>query len=151
MRRTLPFSAFLLLACSGGDKAPATDSAAAAPPAATLKLADLAGKWTQVVSPEGSDSALVTSELNASAVGSSWTITLPGRAAMPIQITTSGDSIMTSTGPYESVLMKGVQVTTNGVARLVDGKMVGITVAHYAGVKTADSVRRMRSVATKNP
>ena len=44
---------------------------------------------------------------------------------MPMQVTADGDSIMTATGPYESVLRPGVQVSTAGVLRLVDGKLVG--------------------------
>ncbi len=151
MRRTLLLSALSIIACGGGET-PATDTAAAAAPAAaTLTLADLAGKWTQVVTAEGSDSVLLTSELNATADAAGWTIILPGRPPMPVTVTIDGDSISTTTGPYESVLQKGVQVTTTGVSRLVDGKMVGITTAHYSGVTTADSVRRLRSVSTRVP
>jgi len=57
---------------------------------------------------------------------------------------------MTSSGPYESMLRKGVQVSTNGAFHLVGGKMVGINTAHYA-VKTADSVLVLRSNGTKMP
>jgi hypothetical protein len=38
---------------------------------------------------------------------------------------TSGDSIITEMGPFESLLQKGVQVTTNSVMRLQDGKLWG--------------------------
>jgi hypothetical protein len=117
---------------------------------ASLSLADLAGRWTQRVTAEGSDSVLVTSELNATADASGWTITLPGRPAMPVQVMVDGDSVMTSTGPYESVLRPGVQVTTNGVARLVNGEMVGITIARYT-TTGADSVVRLSSVSTRMP
>lgn len=149
MRRALPFCALLFLACAKGEKSPAADSpAVAAPPA--LTLADLTGKWTQTNTPEGSDT-VVTTELNFTGDPSAWTITVMGRPTTPAQVTVDGDSVMVKTGPFESVLRKGVQVTTNSVSRMVDGKLVGVTVAHYSGLTTADSVRRLRSVATRKP
>ena len=113
-KRMVALVALALVACAGGEKKEA-DSAAAATATvgpAALDLASLAGKWTQVVMAEGSDSVIVTSELNAGADASSWTITLPGRPAQPVRVTVSGDSVMTEAGPYESVLRKGVMVTT---------------------------------------
>jgi hypothetical protein len=145
------FAALMVAACSRGEDAAKTDSPAAAPPPAApaaLSLASLAGKWNQIVKAEGSDSVLVRSEVNAGADASSWTITLPNRPPMPIKITVDGDSMMTSTGPYESVLRKGVQVTTQGVMRLVDGKLVGITIARYSPAG-ADSVVRLRTEMTR--
>lgn len=141
--------ALTLAACAGGERAEA-DSAAAATTTPALDLASLAGRWTQVVRAEGSDSVLVTSELNAGADASAWTITFPGRAPQPVRVTVSGDSLMTENGPYESVLRKGVMVTTTGWSRLVDGKLVGTTIARYAGAG-ADSVVRLRTEATRMP
>jgi hypothetical protein len=69
---------------------------------------------------------------------------------MPMQVTVDGDSIMTATGPYESVLRPGVQVSTAGVMRLVDGKLLGANIAHYV-TGGADSVVRLQSVATRAP
>lgn len=143
---------FVLVAC-GGEKAPAADSAAAAMPApAAITLADVAGTWSTVaMAAEGSDSVLVTSEITITADGVGSTTSIAGRPAVPVQIAAGGDSITTSQGPFESVLTPGLMVTTNGVSRLVDGKMVGRMVAHYAGVKTADSVRHFRTVGTRKP
>ena len=151
MRVTHLSCALLLIACGGGDKAPAADSAAAVMPAPTVNLAEVSGKWSMVNMAEGSDSVLVTAEMSATGSSDGWTITLPGRPPMPMRISVSGDSIMSETGPYESVLRKGVQVTTNGLMRMVDGKLVGTTVAHYSGMTTADSVLRMRTVNTRMP
>ena len=151
MRVTHLSCALLLIACGGGDKAPAADSAAAVMPAPTVNLAEVSGKWSMVNMAEGSDSVLVTAEMSATGSSDGWTITLPGRPPMPMRISVSGDSIMSETGPYESVLRKGVQVTTNGVMRMVDGKLVGTIVAHYSGVTTADSVVRLRTVNTRMP
>jgi hypothetical protein len=148
--------AVALVACAGSEK-PSADSAAAtpapapAPAAATLSLADLAGKWTQQVRAENGDSVLVTAEVVATPDASGWTIALPGRPVMPVRVTVAGDSIITATGPYESVLRKGVTVTTSGVMRLQDGKLVGTTIAHYAGATGADSVARLRTEMTRKP
>ena len=146
--------AAVLVACAGSEEAKPDSTAAAAAPApaaATLSLADLAGKWTQQVRAENSDSVLVTSEVNATSDPSGWTITLPGRPAVPVRVTVDGDSIMTASGPYESVLRKGVQVTTSGVLRMQNGKLVGMTTARYSGATGADSVVRLRTEMTRTP
>lgn len=138
----------LVAGCAKPEAPPAEPPAP--PAAAALNPADLAGTWTVKTMAENSDSVLVTYTMNATATAEGWTITLPGRPAMPVTVSFSGDSAITHSGPYESVLRKGVQVTTDGVMRLSGGKIVGTTVAHYAGAK-ADSVLRMRVEGTKNP
>jgi len=155
MRSTAVLSCALFLVACGGSETPATDTAATAAPApaaaAPLSLADLNGTWTQTVRPENSDSVLVTATIVAKTDNTGWTITLPGRPPMPVRVSVSGDSLMTATGPYESVLRKGVQVTTNAVLRRQpDGKLTGFTIAHYQGAK-ADSVVRLRTELTKAP
>ncbi len=143
-----------LVGCSPKEKVPeampaaepAAAPAAAAP--AAFSLADAAGKWTYVAKSPTGDTVLVTAELNATADAAGWTITYPGRAPIPMTVMVSGDSAMTSVGPYESVLRKGVKVTTEGVVRLSGGKMVGTSTAHYT-VKTADSVRALIIEATR--
>ena len=145
-------AALVFAACSRGEEAAKTDSSAAAPAAApapaTLSLADLTGKWSQETRAETGDSVLVRSEVNATADPAGWTITLPGRPPMPMKVTASGDSLISSTGPYESVLRKGVQVMTESVSRMQDGKLVGITTAHYK-TAGADSVVRLRTTMTR--
>ena len=118
--------------------------------APALSIADLAGKWKQEARREGSDSVLVTSEINATSDPAGWTVTLPGSQPLPVRVTVAGDSIVTASGPYESVLRKAVQVTTEGVARLQNGKMVGTTIARYSG-GGPDSVVRLRQEATRMP
>lgn len=146
--------AVLLVACARTEKAPSADSPAATPaPAApaALSLADLGGKWTQQVRAETNDSVLVTAEVVATPDASGWTITLPGRPAMPVRVSVDGDSLMTAAGPYESVLRKGVQVSTSSVLRMQNGKLVGTTVARYQGATGADSVVRLRTEMTRTP
>ena len=154
MRSTAVLSCALLVVACGGSETPATDTAAtaAAPAAAsTLSLTDLAGTWTQTVRTETSDSVLVTATVIATADTTGWTMMLPGREPQPVRVSVSGDSVMTATGPYESVLRKGVQVTTTGVVRRQpDGKLTGITIARYQGAG-ADSVVRLRTELTKTP
>jgi hypothetical protein len=68
---------------------------------------------------------------------------------MPIRVTVDGDSVMAASGPYESVLRKGVQVSTSSVFRkAADGKLVGITLARYQSAG-ADSVARLRAEMTR--
>jgi hypothetical protein len=153
--------AILAAACAkGADRT--QDSAAGAvastPPAAVpapapahLSLADVAGKWNVVGTPtEGKDSSTTTFILNATADTVGWTQTFPGRKPMTYSVRVEGDSIISHTGPYESVRRKGVKVTTDNVIRLQNGKLVGTTVAHYS-VKTADSVLHLRVEGTKAP
>ena len=131
-------------------KAPAASQAPPPPPA--LSLADVAGKWTVRGMNEARDSTLVTYQLNATADTSGWTITFPNRKQpIPARVAAvAGDSLVIEAGPYESVLRKGVQVTTHGVLRLQNGKLVGLTVAHYKTAKP-DSVRRIPMEGTRLP
>jgi len=94
---------------------------------------------------------LVTYELTATADTTPWMIKFPNGTTTPARImSVSGDSIVLDAGPYASVLRKGVQVTTHSVAHLMDGKMMGTFVAHYANAG-ADSVLRGRIEGTKKP
>ncbi len=116
--------------------------------AATLNLADVAGKWTVQGMAAGSDSVLITYELNATATTDGWTIVLPGREPMALHVTTGGDSVVTHVGPFESVLRPGTQVTTESVMRLVNGQLEGSVVAHYQ-TAGADSVVTLRQRGTR--
>lgn len=154
MRRfTLVCCAAVLASCAKKDNTPAADSSAmATPPApAAINLADVAGKWTVRVMPEMGDSTLVTYELNATGETTGWTMTFPGRPAIPFRIVSvAGDSVMTEAGPFESALRKGVQVWTEGVFRLEGGRLMGTTVAHYT-TTNPDSVITLRSEGTRAP
>lgn len=149
MRRIVSlFTAAVLAACYGGGERAGEGAEAGA--AATISLADVAGKWTVQSMAEGSDSVLVTSELNATATTEGWTTVLPGRDPISQHVVVGGDSVVMHAGPFESVLRPGVQVTTEGSFRLVNGMLEGWTVAHYQGAG-ADSVLRMRTRGTRAP
>lgn len=152
MRYRILVLALLAGACTRADETPAVDTAAPATAApASISLADVAGTWNATATPEGTDSAVVSYQIKASADPAAWTMTLPGRDEMPIRVATDADSIMISNGPYESVLRKGVMVATESVVRMVDGRLVGTAIARYSGVTTADSVVRLRIEATRTP
>lgn len=150
MRYRMLVLALVAGACAKADDAPVDSPATAAVVPATISLADVAGKWMATARPETGDTTVVNYEMTATADPSTWTITLPGRPVMPVNVRTDGDSIMVTNGPYESVLRKGVQVSTESVMRLVDGKLVGHTIAHYT-TTAADSVVRLRVEATRAP
>ena len=144
--------ALLSAACAKKEAAPAVDSPMATMPAPApmFDMAAATGTWDYVAKSPTGDTVLVKATLTTTGDPAGWTITLPKRAPMPVRVTVSGDSLMNETGPYESVLRKGVQVTTAGVLHMSDGKLVGTSTAHYS-VKTADSVRHLVIEATRKP
>jgi hypothetical protein len=156
MRRlVIACCAIALVGCNKPKEEPAMESTAAAPetPAAPapIALADIAGKWSVRTMAESGDSTLVTYEMVASGDSSGWSLNFPKRKPVPVRIVAvEGDSIVTEAGPFESVLRKGIKVTTHSVNRLQDGKLVGTTTAHYA-TKDADSVRNLRFEGTRAP
>ena len=145
----------LLVACSKNEQAAkdtAAPAAAAAPaPAPALNLADFAGKWAMTSTPiEGKDTSSTKYTLTATADTSGWMIDFPSGVKVPMQITVSGDSLISKTGLYPSQRRKNVKVFTEGSFRMQGGKMVGMTTAHYQG-KGADSVLHLRTEGTKAP
>lgn len=135
--RALPL--LLVVACAKAEK-PAADAPAGTPAAsAGISLQDMAGTWSMKTTAEGSDSVLVTFQLNATSSESGWTLSFPGRDPVPVRVlAVAGDSVVTESGPYESMLRKGVQVTTRTVMRLSHGALTGSTVASYS---TGDELR----------
>ncbi|MEP7324656.1 MAG: hypothetical protein ABI836_01800, partial [Gemmatimonadota bacterium] len=81
---------------------------------------------------------------------SGWSMVVAGRPPVPIRVRPmAGDSVVSESGPYPSFLRKNVQVWTHNVNRLVDGHLIGNTVAHYS--RGADTVVYLRSDGTRNP
>jgi hypothetical protein len=148
--------AVVLVGCSQSKDQPAMDEMAdttAAPAApAPIALADVAGKWSVRLMPEGGDSTLLSYDMVATADTSGWAFNFPKRKPVPLRVVAvDGDSIVTEAGPFESNLRKGVQVTkSRTVSRLQDGKLVGTTTAHYA-TSGPDSVAQFRFEGTRAP
>jgi hypothetical protein len=62
----------------------------------------------------------------------------------------AGDSIVTESGPYESILRPGVQVSTHAVYRIEGDRLVSTTVARYQ-TSGADSVAIVHGEGTRAP
>ena len=151
---TLVVCAVAIAACAKPDPAADTTAvppATALPPApVAIKASDVSGNWTVMGKNSTTDSTLVTYDLAATS-DTLWTITFANGQKVPVHVVAvAGDSIVTHSPPYNSVLRKGVKVETNGVLRLQDGKLVGTTVAHYR-TKAADSVVTIKMEGTRKP
>ena len=160
-RVAIACSTTLLLAGCGKSDQAAKDSAAAAaaapapapapPPPAPFSLTEAAGKWQIRAVPEsGTDTTTTNYVLTATADTSGWLITFPSGLKVPLQITVSGDSVISKSGTFSSQRRKNVKVMTEGSFKLQGGKLIGTTIAHYAGAG-ADSVLRLRNEGTKIP
>jgi hypothetical protein len=146
----LILAAVVAVGCARGDEEVMADSPAAAAMPAPLAFADFAGHWSVDLLGESSDSVLATYELNATADGSSWTLTPTGREPIPVRAAVEGDSLLLDAGPYKSIAPAGVDVTTQGVSRLEGGMLVGTFVSQYA-MAAGDSVVRGRLRGTRVP
>jgi hypothetical protein len=128
------------------EEAPAAEAAPA-----TISLADVAGTWKVRSTVEGSQGTAVSYDMVATADRSGWSIKFPDRDPIPVRVVAvEGDSIVTESGPFESVLRKGVQVNTRVVVRLRDGKLVGTTAARYQ-VSGPDTLARLNFEGTRAP
>lgn len=141
--------ALVLIGCGKPADKAAESTVGEAP--ATISLADVAGTWNVRSTLEGSESTVVTYDMVATADRSGWSINFPNREPIPVRVVAvEGDSVVTEAGPFESVLRKGVQVSTQVVSRLQGGKLVGTTLAKYA-VSGPDTVARLRFEGTRAP
>lgn len=145
----LTLAAVAAVGCARAEEEIAADSPAAAVMPAPLSFADFAGRWSVQLTGEMTDSVLATYELNATADGSSWTLTPTGREPIPVRAAVEGDSLMLDAGPYKST-PANVDVTTHGVSRLEGGMLVGTFVSQYA-MAAGDSVVRGRLRGTRVP
>ncbi len=139
----------LTLACGQ----PAADQGAipvAEPRAASgaIALTDIAGTWRVKNMNEAGDSlAVYTLVITADTTG--WIGLLPGRDPVRVRVSAiAGDNVVTETGPYESVLRPGVQVTARSVVRFQGNSSTGTFVSRYA-TAGGDSVLRGRSIGTR--
>jgi len=128
-------SLLLLAACGDGQEDAMSDGGdqpAAARAAPTV--ADFVGTWNTTVVLEGTADP-VPAVLNSSPDGSAWTLNLQGRDPIAATASMSGDSLVTNSEPYPSILRDGVTVTVRTAGVIRDGDMVGKVVATY---QTAD-------------
>ena len=138
--------AALLIGCKKAENPPSQTAMAPA----TVSLSSFAGTWRVRGFNERGDS-IIGYQLIATADTTGWKNVFPNRAPVALRVVAvAGDSVVIESGPYESVLRKGVQVRTHGVVRLQGGKLVGTTVAHYA-TSRPDSVLHIRAEGTRQP
>ena len=149
-------STILLVAACAKSEAPKDTTAAMAPaptpaPAPTLSLADVAGKWQfSNVPMSGADTSPTNYTITATADTTGWVMEFPSGVKVPLKVTVDGDSIRSTAGPFASQRRKSTKVTTETTLRLQDGKLVGVTTAHY-DTKGADSVLQLRGSGTRIP
>jgi hypothetical protein len=118
---------------------------------ATISLADVAGTWKVRSTVVGNEGTAVTYDMVTTGDRSGWSIKFPDREPIPVRVVmVEGDSIVSEAGPFESVLRKGVQVSTRVVSRLQDGKLVGTTTARYQ-VSGPDTLARLNFEGTRAP
>lgn len=151
--RRLVFSccAIVLAGCAkpeqkaSGDSATATLAAGAVTP---IALSDIAGTWAVKATAQNGQGTVVDFQMITTAETSGWSIVFPNRQPVPVRVlAVDADSVVTEAGPYESVLRKGVQVTTTTVTRYQNGALVGTTTARYSA--GPDSVLQLRFEGTR--
>jgi hypothetical protein len=147
--------ALLVVGCGKPADRPADATVGEAPPAeeapATVSLADVAGTWKVRSTVEGDEAKVVSYDMVATADRSGWSLNFPGREPIPVRVVSvEGDSIVTEAGPFESVLRKGVQVSTRVVSRLQGDKLIGTTTARY-DVSGPDTLARLNFEGTRAP
>ncbi len=139
-----------LAACGGPKDAPADSTAMApAPTAAAPTLANFAGTWQLTSTLVGVEKP-VTSTLTGSADGATWSISLEGRPNVAVTASIVGDSLVSQTAEYESVLRKGVMVSVRTASVLSNGMLMGHMVATYKSSK-GDEVVSGTVSGTKAP
>ena len=152
-------STVLVVAACAKKEEPAKDTTAAMAPAAapaaaaapTLALSSVAGDWAMASTPmAGKDTSPTKYTMNAKADTVGWTMTMADKQVVPTKVSVAGDSIMLSSAEFNSQRRKGVRLTANTTLRLVDGKLTGVTTAHY-NTKGADSTLQMKTEGTKAP
>jgi hypothetical protein len=139
-----------LLACAPRPADRSPDSATIRPVAKSpLALGDVAGRWRMRAMNYRGDS-LTVYELTAAGDTTGWSMTFPNRPALPLQIiTVAGDSIVTETGPYPSVLRSTIAVRSlRTVHRLEGAELVGSFTARYE-TTAPDSVLHGTVVGTR--
>jgi hypothetical protein len=132
--RALPalLSILLVTACAPPDAdTDVEDAATDATAADAVDLADFAGTWQTTTTLEGVADP-VPSTMSGGADGAGWTMSLDGRDNIPLTVAVAGDSLVSESAQYESILRPGVMVTVRTAGTLQpDGSMAGNMTATY--------------------
>jgi hypothetical protein len=126
-------SVVLVAACAPSDEPAEVDDAtpaAEAEPAGAVSIAEFAGTWQNEAVLEGVEEP-VRSTLSGSASGDDWTMSLEGRTDIPLSVSVVGDSMISISEEYESILRPGVMVTVRTASVVEGGMLMGNMVATY--------------------
>jgi hypothetical protein len=107
--------------------------------AAAHDIADYAGTWENMVTLDGVD-APIPSTMSGSSAGTDWTMSLEGRPGIPLQVMIVGDSLISESAEYESILRPGVMVSVRTASVLQDGVLVGTVVTDYRTAEGSQQV-----------
>lgn len=124
MRRTVFVSAVML---------GFSTAAAAQKQRSGIQLNDVAGVWDASTLMGPTDSVVATTVLTATADGKGWTMTFSDREPVAVRVVSmGGDSVVTETGPYASILRAGQKVTLlRMIAHYTGDNMSGSFTAQY--------------------
>ncbi|CAN5615086.1 hypothetical protein BH23GEM9_BH23GEM9_35510 [soil metagenome] len=142
--------AILILAACGSpdqDAPPVVDDPAPAASGATL--ADFAGTWNNEVRLEGVAEP-VSSRFVGSADGTGWVMNLEGRDPIPLRASVVGDSLITESETYESILRPGVSTRARSAMARNGNDAAGTVVVTYR-TDAGDEVVRGTMRATRTP
>lgn len=134
----------LLAGCAPKEEAPPAEAPPAAP---AVSIADFAGTWNTVTTLPGSDP--VQSQLIANADGTGSLI-LTGRDPIPTTLSIMGDSLISVSAEYESVLRAGVRVMTRSAMVRSGETLTGVLTATYK-TATGDEVVTGTLQSTRAP
>lgn len=135
MRAAIILSAVCLTASAAAQQPAAKPAAQAAPAGASLKPADVAGTWAleNTVKNTAGQDTVVTSELTVSADAKTWVTHLAGRDPIATRVVAmAGDSVVTESGPFQSVARAGQRVTTRETFHFKGGAAWGTIEARYS-------------------
>jgi hypothetical protein len=138
MRKGLAvLSALFLVACGTPDEEPAPGPQAVAE---ATSIARFAGTWSGTVTLEGVDEP-VTTTMTGGAAGDDWTMSVPDRESIPLRVHVSGDSLITQSEEYESILRPGVTARVRTASVLRNGEMAGSVLVTYITPDGQEQVR----------
>ena len=136
-----------ITACAAKEES-AADTTTPAAAAAAPTVADFAGTWNSMSVLEGTPDT-VKSSLTVMADGTGH-MTLEGRPNVAVTTSISGDSLVTQSAEYESILQKGVMVTVRTAGVKSGDTMTGRLVATYKK-PTGEQIVNGTITSTKAP
>lgn len=130
-------SVLFLVACGTPDEEPGPEPQTVAE---ETSIADFAGTWSGAATLEGVDEPVPTT-ITGGATGDDWTMSVPDRENIPLRVNVSGDSLITQSEEYESILRSGVTAHVRTASVLSNDEMVGTALVTYITPDGEEQVR----------